>query len=240
MFLCRFIYSTDIEGLKLDIVIAESKAAGYFQSNKQAIDQLRNELNSMKSRNQNCLSYNANLNQNENNVILQNQPDVQSQTKELNNIVSTQGLVSVIMTADPVVIIESENHNQITRTKKDQGRSRHADKAVKGSSNPKSLCPPFQNTQTSKTQNIDRKPIQSSSKDIKLKSYANKPKFQHEWINRLPLIGTSRIRPPKKQPSPANKFKAVMFKILCRMLPAVVAIGKTLFTITLTKRNLLC
>ena len=199
--------STDTEGLKLDIVIAESKAAGNFQSNKQAIDQLRNELNSMKSRNQNCLSYNANLNQNENNVILQNQPDVQSQTKELNNIVSTQDLVSVIMKADPVVIIESEHHNQITRTKKDQGRSRHADKAVKGSSNPESLCPPFQNTQTSKTQNIDRKPIQSSSKDIKLKSYANKPKFQHEWINRLPLIGTSRIRSPKKQPSPANKFK---------------------------------
>ena len=199
--------STDIEGLKLDIVIAESKAAGNFQSNKQAIDQLRNELNLMKSRNQNCLPYNANLNQNENNVILQNQPDVQSQTKELNNIVSTQDLVSVIMKADPVVIIESENHNQITRTKKDQGRSRHADKAVKGSSNSKSLCPPFQNTQTSKTQNIDRKPIQSSSKDIKLKSYANKPKFQHEWINRLPLIGTSRICPPKKQPSPANKFK---------------------------------
>ena len=199
--------STDIEGLKLDIVIAESKAAGNFQSNKQAIDQLRNELNSMKSRNQNCLSYNANLNQNENNVILQNQPDVQSQTKELNNIVSTQDLVSVIMKADPVVIIESENHNQITRTRKDQGRSRHADKAVKGSSNSKSLCPPSQNTQTSKTQNIDRKPIQSSSKDIKLKSYANKPKIQHEWINRLPLIGTSRIRPPKKQPSPANKFK---------------------------------
>ena len=49
--------STDIEGLKLDIVIAESKAAGNFQSNKQAINQLRNELNSMKSRNQNCLSY---------------------------------------------------------------------------------------------------------------------------------------------------------------------------------------
>ena len=67
-------------------MIAKSKAAGNFQSNKQAIDQLRNELNSMKSRNQNCLSYNANLNQNENNVILQNQPDVQSQTKELNNI----------------------------------------------------------------------------------------------------------------------------------------------------------
>ena len=101
-------------GLKLDIVIAESGAAGNFQSNKQAIDQLRNELNSMKSRNQNCLSYNANLNQNENNVILQNQPDVQSQTKELNNIVSTQYLVSVIMKADPVVIIESENHNQTT------------------------------------------------------------------------------------------------------------------------------
>ena len=166
-------------------MIAESKAAGNFQSNKQAIDQLRNELNSMKSRNQNCLSYNANLNQNENNVILQNQPDVQSQTKELNNIVSTQDLVSVIMKADPVVIIESQsNHNQITRTKKDQGRSRHADKAVKGSSNSKPLCPPFQNTQTNKTRNIDRKPIQSSSKDIKLKSYANKPKFQHEWINR--------------------------------------------------------
>ena len=196
--------STDIEGLKLDIVIAESKAAGNFQSNKQAIDQLRNELNSMKTRNQNCLSYNANLNQNENNVILQNQPDVQSQTKELNNIVSTQDLVSVIMKADTVVIIESENHNQTTRTKKDQGRSRHADKAVKGSSNPKSLCPPFQNTQTSKTQNIDRKPIQSSSKDIKLKSYANKPKFQHQWINRLPLIGTSRIRLPKKQPQPSK------------------------------------
>ena len=67
---------------------------------------------------------------------------MQSQTKELNNIVSTQDLVSVIMKADPVVIIESENHNQTTRTKKDQGRSRHADKAVKGSSNPKSLCPP--------------------------------------------------------------------------------------------------
>ena len=125
--------STGIRTAKeLDIVIAESKAAGNFQSNKQAIDQLRNELNSMKSRNQNCLSYNANLDQNENNVILQNQPDVQSQTKELNNIVSTQDLVSVIMKADPVVIIESENHNQITRTKKDQGRSRHADKAVKG------------------------------------------------------------------------------------------------------------
>ena len=75
--------STDIEGLKLDIVIAESKATGNFQSNKQAIDQLRNELNSIKSRNHNLsyksLSYNANLNQNENNVILQNQPDVQSQ-----------------------------------------------------------------------------------------------------------------------------------------------------------------
>ena len=108
--------STDIEGLKLDIVIAESKAAGNFQSNKQAIDQLRNELNSIKSRNRNCLSYNANLNQNENNFMLQNQPDVQSQTKELNNIVSTQDLVSVIMKADPVVIIESENHNQITRS----------------------------------------------------------------------------------------------------------------------------
>ena len=44
--------STEIEGLKLDIVIAESKAAGNFQSNKQAIDKLRNELNTIKGENQ--------------------------------------------------------------------------------------------------------------------------------------------------------------------------------------------
>ena len=106
-----------------------------------------------------------------------------------------------------MVIIESENYNQTTRTKKDQGWSRHADKAVKGSLNPKSLCPPFQNMQTSKNQNRDRKPIQSSIKDIKWKSCANKPKFQHEWINKLPLIGSSCICTLKKQPSPANKFK---------------------------------
>ena len=56
---------TEIEGLKLDIVIAESKAAGNFLSNKQAIDKLRNELNTIKSENQKCLPDNANSNQNE-------------------------------------------------------------------------------------------------------------------------------------------------------------------------------
>ena len=44
--------STDIEGLKFDIVIAGSRAERNFQSNKQAIDLLCKELNSMKSRNQ--------------------------------------------------------------------------------------------------------------------------------------------------------------------------------------------
>ena len=73
--------STEIEGLKLEIVIAESRVAGNFQSNKQAIDQLRNELNSMRSENHNCLSHNANSNTNENNAILQNQPREKPETK---------------------------------------------------------------------------------------------------------------------------------------------------------------
>ena len=73
--------STQIEGFKLDIEIAESKAAGNFLSNRQAIDKLRNELNTIKTENQKCLPDNANSNQNENNGILQNQPCVQSQTE---------------------------------------------------------------------------------------------------------------------------------------------------------------
>ena len=136
-------------------------------------------------------------------TILQNQRCVQSRTKELNNIVSTQDLVSDITKDASVVIIESENHNQIACPKKDQGRSTHAHKSVKGSSN----CFPSQNTPTNKAQNIDRKPPESCKKDIKLKSCANKSKFQHEWIHRLPLIESSRIRPLKKQPRPAKNFK---------------------------------
>ena len=121
---------TEIEGLKLDIVIAESKAVGNFQSNKQAIDKLCNELNTIKGENQKCLPNNANSNQNENNGILQNQQCVQSQTKEQNSIESTQDLRYDITKADSV-IIESENYHQTACTSKDQGRRTQADKSVK-------------------------------------------------------------------------------------------------------------
>ena len=63
------------------------------------------------------------------------------------------------------------------------------------------------NIQTTNDQNIDRKPQQIRSKDINSKSRANTSKNQHEGINRLPLIGSSSIRPPKKQPPPTKKFK---------------------------------
>ena len=200
--------STEIEGLKLDIVIAESKAAGNFQSNKQAIDKLRNELNTIKGENQKCLPDNANSNQNENNGILQNQPCMQSQTKEQNSIESTQDLRSDITKANSV-IIESENYRQTSAcTSKDQGRRTQADKSVKVRSNTKLLYSSSQlNIQTTNDQNIDRKPQQIRSKDINSKSRANRSKNQHEWINRLPLIGSSSIRPPKKQPPPTKKFK---------------------------------
>ena len=57
----------------------------------------------------------------ETNGILQDQPCVESQTKEQNSIESTQDLRSDITKADSV-IIESENYHQTACTSKDQGR----------------------------------------------------------------------------------------------------------------------
>ena len=167
-------------------------------------------MNTTKSENQKGLPDNANSNQNENNSILQNQPCVQSQTKEQNSIDSTQDLRSDITKADSVKI-ESENYHQTACTSKDQGRRTQADKSVKVRSNIKLLYYSSQlNNQTSNNQNIDRKPQQICSKDINRKSRANRSKNQHEWINRLPLIGSSNIHPPpppKKQSPPTKKFK---------------------------------
>ena len=199
--------STEIEGLKLEIVIAESRAAGNFQSNKQAIDQLRNELNSMRSENHNCLSHNANSNPNENNAILQNQPSEKPETKIQNNIVNTQDFRSDVLEADSVVTIQSENSYQTVRATKPQSRCSNAEKSVEGVSNPKLLNSSSEHTQTSKTQITDRKPKQSGSKSTHLKSCASKSKLQHQWINRLPLIGSFRNNHSKKETNPLRKSK---------------------------------
>ena len=139
----------------------------------------------------NCLSYNANSNPNENNAILQNQPSEKPETKIQNNIVNTQDFRSDVLQADSVVTIQSENSYQTVKATKPQSRCSYAEKSVEGVSNLKLLNSSSQHTQTSKTQITDRKPKQSSSKSTHLKSCASKSKFQHQWINRLPLIALS-------------------------------------------------